>query len=224
MGDWGRGKIQGDKGEQGDYTKSNKAGYEYLFSYKLSVPIYDYTVIFCQRYIPRYSRTYDQMEQAARSGMQNVPEGNKQQSLSGYIRLAGVSRGSFEELLKDYVSYGRQHAILIWPKERVMSEIGEISEIWRILRATPTLPDNPSFPDLPKDPVATVNLMVTLINQENYLLDKLISSLKEKHKREGGFSEQLYRERREYRDRTVDWGAKVNLGDRVNRGDREEKR
>lgn len=29
--------------------KSYKAGYEYLLAYKISVPIYDYTVIFCKR-------------------------------------------------------------------------------------------------------------------------------------------------------------------------------
>ena len=45
-----------------------KAGYEYLLAYKVSVPIYDYTVVFCQRCIspdyPDYpnlssKRTYD---------------------------------------------------------------------------------------------------------------------------------------------------------------------
>ena len=34
----------------------------------------------------------------------------------------------------------------------------------------------------------------------NYLQDKLISSLKEKHKTDGGLTEELYRNRKEYRD------------------------
>ncbi len=55
-----------------------KAGYEYLLAYKLTVPIYDYTVEFCNIYIDPYSRTRDQMTQSARSGMQNIAEGNKQ--------------------------------------------------------------------------------------------------------------------------------------------------
>lgn len=79
-----------------------QAGYEYLIAYKLTVAIYDYTVEFCNRWIPKNSRTYDQMEQGARSGTQNIPEGYMQQSLKIYIRLSGVSRGSLEKLLKDY--------------------------------------------------------------------------------------------------------------------------
>lgn len=182
---------------KGDTKK--RAGYEYLLAYKITVPIYDYTIEFCKRWIHPRSRTKDQMEQAARSGMQNISEGNKQQSLAGYIKLSGVSRGSLEELLKDYSAFARQNKIPIWPKERVEREIGEIREIWKILKKTPTLPDNPNFPDPPYDKEKAVNLMITLINQANYLIDKLIVSLKEKHMKEGGFSEKLYRERKEYR-------------------------
>lgn len=176
-----------------------KAGYEYLLAYKLAVPIYDLTVQFTDRFIGKFSRTNDQMVQAARSGMQNIAEGNKQQSLKGYIKLSGVSRGSFEELLNDFVSFARQKKLKIWPKEKVLGEIGEIRDIWKIIKLSPTLPDIPNFPDLPKDPEITVNLMITLINQTNYLLDKLIASLKQKHMREGGLSEALYRKRIDYR-------------------------
>lgn len=179
-----------------------RAGYEYLLAYKITVPIYDYTVVFCNRYIDPHSRTRDQMIQSARSGMQNIAEGNKQQSLQGYIKLSGVSRGSLEELLKDYISYARQHNIPIWNQEKVKREIREIGEIWEILRKTLTLPDSPNFPSLPNHADAVINLMVTLINQANFLIDKLLISLKEKHMKEGGFNEQLYRKRIEYRNRS----------------------
>lgn len=176
-----------------------RAGYEYLLAYKLTVPIYDYTVEFCKRWISFRSRTKDQMEQAARSGMQNILEGNKQQSLSGYIKLVGVSRGSLEELLKDYLAFARQNRFKIWEKERATREIREIREIWEIIKKTPTLSDNPNFPDLPIDLEKAVNLLITLINQANYLIDKLIVSLKEKHMKEGGLSEKLYQARKRYR-------------------------
>lgn len=185
-------------GDQIDQGKK-RAGYEYLLAYKITVPIYDYTVEFCKRWVDYKSRTKDQMEQAGRSGMQNISEGNKQQSLSGYIKLAGVSRGSLEELLKDYLAFARQNKLTIWDKERVIREISEIRVIWGILKKTPTLPDNPNFPDLPLDKEQAVNLLITLINQANYLIDKLIASLKEKHKKEGGFNEKLYEERKKYR-------------------------
>jgi four helix bundle protein len=70
----------------------HKSGYKYLLVYKITVPIYDLTVEFCNRYIPKLTRTNDQMVQAARSGMQNIAEGNRQQSLSDYIKLRGIGR------------------------------------------------------------------------------------------------------------------------------------
>ncbi len=173
-----------NKGKQERY----RAGYEYLLAYKLTVVIYDYAVEFANRWISKFSRTNDQWVQAARSGTQNVAEGNKQQGLKGYIKLTGVARGSLEELLKDCLAYCRQNGIRVWSPEEAKREIGEIREIWGILRASPTLPDSPNFPPLPQDQEKAVNL-----------LDKLIASLKEKHMREGGLTENLYQRRKNYR-------------------------
>ncbi len=185
--------------ENKKYNQSYKAGYEYLLAYKITVPIYDYTVEFVNKYISKFSRTCDQMQQAARSGMQNISEGYKQEGLKGYIKLSGVARGSLEELLKDYMAYARQHKIQIWEREEVVEKIREIGEIWEVIRENNTLPDSPNFPSLPSSPEKAVNLMITLIKQANYLIDKLIISLKEKHMKEGGLTEELYRKRIEYR-------------------------
>lgn len=122
------------------------AGYEYLLAYKITVPIYDLTMEFVKKYIDYKSRTKDQMEQAARSGMQNIPEGYKQQSLAGYIKLSGVSRGSLEELLNDYLSYARQNKLEIWDKERAKREIREIGEIWGDRSEKPLSPSSTLFP------------------------------------------------------------------------------
>lgn len=175
------------------------AGYEYLLSYKLTVPIYDYTVEFCRRWIDKKSRTVDQMTQAARSGMQNIAEGYSQESLASYIKLCGVAYGSLEELLQDYLSYSRQHKIPLWGKESVQRELGELRELWEMIRKTKTFPESPDFPELPESPERAVNLLVTLIHQASYLLAKLITSLKAKHEKEGGFSENLLRSRLAYR-------------------------
>ena len=178
---------------------AGNSGYQYLLAYKLSVPIYDYTVQFTKKYIDYHSRTRDQMEQAARSGMQNIAEGYKQESLAGYIKLCGVSRGSFEELLNDYYSYARQNRIEIWEKERAKREIREIGEIWELIRQSRPLPSLPYFPSLPSHPVICINFLVSLIKQANYFLDKLILALKTKHMKEGGFNEKLLQSRLEYR-------------------------
>ena len=185
-----------------------KAGYEYLLAYKLSVVIYDLTVEFCNLYLdPRstkamtlqFTRTHDQMVQAARSGMQNIAEGNKQKSLKSYIKLSGVARGSLEELLKDYQSFARQNKFEIWSREKSIEEIREIGVIWIIIKNNPTLPNSPNFPNLPINTTSTINLMITIINQANYLIDRLIIALKNKHMREGGLTEELFTRRIEYR-------------------------
>lgn len=208
MGDMG---DMGNKGDMGESKK--KAGYEYLLAYKITVPIYDYTVEFCSRCspyhphppdLPRFpplssARTQDQMVQAARSGMQNISEGNKQQGLKGYIKLSGIARGSLEELLKDYTAYARQHSIPVWSSDKAKREIREIRLIWEILKKNLALPDFPHFPNLPNHPDQAVNLMITLIHQANYLIDKLIISLKELHKTKGGLTEELYSARKNYR-------------------------
>ena len=182
------------------------AGYEYLLAYKITVPIYDYTVVFCKRCsspnflnYPNLSshRTFDQMVQAARSGMTNIPEGNQQASLEGYIKLTGVNKGSLEELLKDFLSFARQNKVEIWVKEETVRRVREVGKVWGILKATPTLPDSPNFPDLPKDLAQAVNLMITLINQAIYLQKRLQETLEEKFVQKGGFRENLFKKRLE---------------------------
>lgn len=205
-----QGKDQGYKN-----NRKYKAGYEYLLAWKITMPIYDYTVVFCRRcqgspgstgskvsYPPLSShRTFDQMVQAARSGFTNIPEGNQQKSLAGYIKLTGVNKGSLEELLKDYLSYARQNQIPVWEKVRVEKEVRELGEVWEILKRTPTLPDSPNFPNLPNNPAQAINLLITLINQAIYLQKRLEQSLEEKHTKEGGFNENLLKKRLEYRSK-----------------------
>ena len=167
----------------------SQAGYKYLKTYQLSVVIYDLTVQFCDRFISIKSRTHDQMVQASRSGKQNIAEGYLEKSLKMYIKLVGVARGSLGELLEDYEDYARQHKIALLPKEkaREIREIGEIRE--------KSSAENPYIPHLPDNPNDAVNLLVTLTNQANFLLDRQIASLEEKFVNEGGYSEKLFKRR-----------------------------
>lgn len=183
----------------GNQGEKARAGYEYLLAYKITVPIYDYTVEFCRRWIDPKSRTMDQMVQAARSGMQNISEGYTQEGMKGYIKLSGVSRGSLEELLKDYMAFARHHGLSIWEKEKAIREIREIGEIWEVIRKNKTLPDHPDFPNLPDSKEKATNMLITIVHQANYLLDRLIPSLKERHRIHGGLTEELYRERKKQR-------------------------
>lgn len=91
-------------------------GYKSLAIYQQAEIIYDFTVEFVKRYVDSKSRTRDQMEQAARSGKQNIAEGYLQRSFESRIKLLGVSRGSLEELLNDYLDFLRQNSLKLWEK------------------------------------------------------------------------------------------------------------
>lgn len=88
---------------------SKHGGYRDLKSFQISQLVYDITVRFCERYISRFSRTRDQMVQAARSGVQNIAEGSQASATSKKteLKLTQVARASLEELKLDYEDYLR---------------------------------------------------------------------------------------------------------------------
>lgn len=170
-----------------------RPGYEYLTAYMLGKVIQDLTVEFCNRFINIKSRTHDQMVQAARSNSQNIAEGYTNPSLKAYIKLAGIAYGSNEELTKDYQDFLRQRDLLIWEKNsEKVREFREFRVFWVTLTSlnTPTLPNNQT---------EAANMLLTFCNLEGFLLKRLVASLLEKHEKEGGLTEELYRKRIEYR-------------------------
>ena len=52
---------------------------------------------------------------------------------------------------------------------------------------------------LPENPEEAGNLMLTLCHQATYLLNKQVIGLEKKHKTEGGYTERLYKKRKDYR-------------------------
>src|SRR3990172_6233873 len=94
-------------------------GYAELQSYKMSELVYDGTVVFCDRFIEKRSRTHDQMVQASRSGKQNIAEGSMASGTSKKteLKLVGVARASLEELLLDFQDFLRQRGLPTWGKD-----------------------------------------------------------------------------------------------------------
>jgi four helix bundle protein len=94
-------------------------GYRRLRSFQCAQLVYDATVVFCNRFIDKRSRTHDQMVQAARSGVQNIAEGSKASATSKKteLKLTGTARASLEELLLDYEDFLRQRGLRLWHKE-----------------------------------------------------------------------------------------------------------
>lgn len=169
-------------------------GYRTLLSYQTATVIYDFTVEFTKRYIDPKSRTRDQMEQAARSGKQNIAEGSTVSGTSKKmeIKLVQVARGSLEELLQDYEDYLRQHDLPLWSKDD--------SRI-KVIRGL-SYTSNRSYMTYKtyiETPESAANCAVCLIHQANYLLDQQIRSLEKELLEKGGFTENLYRIRSEHR-------------------------
>jgi restriction system protein len=94
-------------------------GFRRLRSFQAAQLAYDGTVIFCDRFIDKRSRTHDQMVQAARSGVQNIAEGSLASATSKEteLKLTNVARASLGELLLDYEDFLRQRGLRQWTKE-----------------------------------------------------------------------------------------------------------
>jgi len=94
-------------------------GYRELQSYQMAEVVYGATVVFCDRFISKRSRTNDQMVQADRSGKQNIAEGCMASGTSKKteLKLIGVARASLEELLLDFQDYLRQKGLALWGKD-----------------------------------------------------------------------------------------------------------
>lgn len=169
-------------------------GYKNLSSYVLATVIVDLNSHFIKRFINPKSRTVDQMEQAGRSGKQNIAEGYSLESLESYIKLLGVAYGSFKELTCDFEDFLRQHDLTIWSKNdpRVIK--------FRTFRATWFSDNIPNTPNLPNNPEEAANLLLTFCQMETYLLSKQLAALKEKFIKEGGFREKLFKQRLDYRN------------------------
>ncbi len=191
-------------------------GYRRLRSFQAAQAVYDGTVVFCERFVERSSRTRDQMVQAARSGVQNIAEGSVAPATSkkSELKLTNVVRASLEELLLDYEDFLRQRGLRIWPKDS--------SEALAVRRRLSTGAgasgrsdksdgsdksdesdksdgsDESDWRTMPAE--AFANTMICLVNQASYLLRRQLQRLEQDFLASGGFTERLYQQRRACRE------------------------
>lgn len=157
--------------------------YRELKSYQQATAIYDLTVEFCARYVNPKSRTTDQMEQAARSGKQNIVEGTAVSKTwpQNELKLLGVARGSLGELLEDYLDFLRQRNLSVWTKEdaRAQTVRAIVKGSDMVSKTDKTNTTYTTYKSYLDDPERAANMLITLINQTNYLLDRQMDSIKE---------------------------------------------
>jgi four helix bundle suffix protein len=173
-------------------------GYQKLVSYQQAEIVYDATVTFCRRFLRRSDRTYDQMVQAARSGKQNIVEGSQASGTSKEMetKLVGVARPSLEELLFDYRDFLRTRDMPIWSKDS--KEAQYVRKLcYRSNRSYMTY--RPYIET--RSPEVVANIIICLIHQTNYLLDKQLRSIEQEFLQDGGLRERMTRARLDERGR-----------------------
>jgi four helix bundle suffix protein len=176
-------------------------GYRKLRSFQCARLVYDATLIFCNRFIDRRSRTHDQMVQAARSGVQNIAEGSMAAATSSRmeLKLTGVARASLEELLLDLEDFLRQRGLPVWDKDsRQALEVRKLylSDGSDRSDASDASGEADPYKLRSAPPEVAANTIICLVNQASYLLGRQLRSLEKSFQRDGGFTERMYRVRR----------------------------
>ena len=182
---------------------SPKGDYKQLLVFQKAECIYDITCYFLEHYLPKSGdRTVDQMKQAARSGKQNIAEGNEAgtTSMETNIKLMNVAKASLKELQEDYEDHLRNHGMDIWDQN---------SE--RCLNAREWCKQHSSTADYIKvcelrGEETIANIALILIHQTDYLLMRLLEKLKQDFLEHGGIREQMSQARRNWRDQNENNG------------------
>ena len=170
--------------------------YRNLRVYQVTERVYDITYYFTQHYLSKGDRTVDQMVQAARSGKQNIAEGNQAAATSSEteIKLTNVAKASLEELLDDYEDYLRVRNLQQWgplhPRYEKLRQYARSEEIKKEYAAT--------IQRMNDEEIA--NLCITLIHQAIYMLHKLLVTMQTRFVKEGGIKERMYQSRVSYRN------------------------
>lgn len=201
-------------------------GYRKLKSFQVAQLVYDITVRFCEAYVDRFSRTRDQMVQAARSGVQNIAEGSQASGTSKKteLKLTNVARASLEELKLDYEDFLRQRNLPLWNRDdprrqslidRRCATADDVARWVKEQRASGQggqsglssgQGDEKTTSSLftkatPNYPELAANAALILLAVACSLLDRQLVAQAEDFEKHGGFSERLTARRLEARER-----------------------
>lgn len=182
-------------------------GYRRLDVYTLASIIQLATLDFCRRFLNHANdpcgRQFDQMTQAARSGVKNLVEGSerKKTSVADCIRLLDVGRASLAELRDDYTTWLLTAKQVPWP--HTSPEAKAVFD----LRLDPVqfgddlnhdscvhiLAQQKRFSQWLDSPDSFVraNALLILISRAIHTWDKLLDLHAETFKKEGGFHEKM---------------------------------
>ena len=171
--------------------------YRTLLAFQKAECVYDITYYFINNFMDRYrDRTVDQMEQAARSGKQNIVEGYSDAEGSTEVehKLTVIAKGSLEELKEDYRDYLRTHKLEIWGPQHAKYQACQ--PLFR--KHNDSAYYQRQIEGRSDEDIANIALIV--IHQTLALIRGLIDWQDEQFLRNGGIKEQRYQARLERRD------------------------
>ena len=153
------------------------------------------------------------MVQAARSGKQNIAEGNQAAATSSEteIKLTNVAKASLEELLDDYEDYLRVRHLEQWgnlhPRYEKMRQYAQSDKVKK------------EYADIVQrmSDEEIANLCITLIHQAIYMLHKLLQTMQDRFVKDGGIKERMFQSRVEYRSNRNNRNNQNNQSNQNNR-------
>ena len=188
--------------EDKDFLRQDN-NYRTLKAFQKAECIYDVTYYFAHKYLKTGDRTIDQMVQSARSGKQNLAEGNIDgiTSREMEMKLMNVNRASLHELLLDYEDYLRVRGLEQWKSDdprcrqtRAFCKSHLDSAVYR-----------EKIKERSDETIA--NIAITLIHQCDVLIRGLIEWQKHDFVENGGIKEELYRARKDWQRRNGYYGS-----------------
>ena len=195
----------------------NSTGYKRLDAYILMNIIQLETLVFCRRFLSLRNdpcgRQFDQMIQAARSGVKNLTEGSERlaTSMQTTLKLIDVAKASLCELRDDYLTWLLDMDLPPWPANSPeaqavyavrfdAADYGEdvnhdlaahiIAQRRKFARWFGRLPSN-AIDSNRNAGVVFANAMLILIARALMMLDRLLRQHGETFVKEGGFSERM---------------------------------
>ena len=192
----GRGQTSGHamSSDAANRVYGRHSGYRNLKAYQVAELVYDFTCRFCERYVPKKDRHYDQMVQAARSGYQNIAEGSEDSATSKKLEmnLTNVARASLGELRKDYTKHIERGGLRLWEQsDPAFSEARNLRP--RTVKEAAAWVNRLGAAEPHEERAA--NLGAILATQAHWLTERLLDRQAQDFETQGGFSERLYHAR-----------------------------
>lgn len=195
--------------------KIRRFGYFWLNTWVVANVIQLATQEFCKKFLNLKNdpcgRQFDQMTQAARSGVANIAEGNSRHSTSKEteMKLTDVARASIAELMSDYANWLMHAEQIPWSDKsqaykrvyNIPFDPPEYTDDVMHESSAHILKQKHKFDEWleTEDSVVAANCVLILCNRLIMMIQKQIEMLLGDFKEEGGFTEALTAERLQHR-------------------------